>query len=491
VRERAVEKLTTDSAYYGISNVAGRFITFLLMPFYTHTLPQAEYGIVVVVYSYIAFLNAVFTFGLEPAYMRHVAGTQADERNRAFTASILFIGAGSLVLIASISLFDAPVAQMLELENGYRSIIPLALAMVALDAINIIPFAALRMEGRARYFAGVKLVSIVLTVIFNVLFIGILRWPVTAVFISGVLASLVSTFLLLPTIRSHLARRIDSRLLRNLLTYGLPTMPGAISIMMIEIIDKPIMQKLTDLETVGLYAANYKLGIFMMLVVTMFRYAWQPFYLQLSAEGSSKTLFARVLTYFVLVGSLIVLTLTLFIGDIVRLPLPGDRNLLPPEYWQGIDIVPIILFGYLWAGIAQILNAGIYIQKKTMLILYATLAGAVVNIVCNFVFIPVWGIHGAAFATFAAYFTIAAFYAVAVRRIFPVHYEYGRLLRIAIAFTATMLAWYLVPAPDFLPRFAWQCIILLFVPAILGLSGFLLPGEKQELSVLARKFTRR
>lgn len=486
-----LKRLTTDSAFYGISNVVGRFVTFLLMPFYTHTLPQAEYGIVLVVYSYVAFLNAVFTFGLEPAYMRHVAGKDIEQRNRAFTASLLFIGGAALVLTALILWLREPAGRFMELGEGLEAVIPLAAAMVALDALNAIPFAALRMEGRARFFAGVKLVSIVLNVGLNVLFIGILHWPVTAVFLSGVIASLASTLLLLPTIRSHIQRSIDGTLLRNLLTYGLPTMPGAISIMMIEIIDKPIMQKLTDLETVGLYGANYKLGIFMMLVVSMFRYAWQPFYLQLAANDDSKKIMARVLTYVVLIGTIIVLTLSLFIADLVRIPLPNERTLLPPEYWEGISIVPIILFSYLWAGIAQILNAGIYIQKKTMFILYATLTGAVVNIVFNFLFIPLWGIHGGAFATFAAYFTIAVFYAVAVRRIFPVHYEYGRLLRIATALTAAALIWYLAPVPDFLPRFAWQCFILLLFSSILGLSGFFLPGEKKEISSLFRRLTRR
>ncbi|MFA6234357.1 MAG: polysaccharide biosynthesis C-terminal domain-containing protein [Bacteroidota bacterium] len=486
-----LKRLTSDSAFYGISNVVGRFITFLLVPFYTHTLPTAEYGVVIVVYSYVAFLNAVFTFGLEPAYMRFVADSDTQKRDAIFSASHWFIAIVSAIFAVGIIGLRGQVQGILAFHDALGAVVPLAVAMVALDAFNVIPFAALRMERRPRFFASIKLVSIIINVGLNVLFIGILRWPVATVFLSGVIASLSSTLLLVPTILSHGRNGIERPLLREMLAYGLPTLPGAISIMLIEIIDKPIMQRLTNLETVGIYGANYKLGIFMMLVVTMFRYAWQPFYLQLASNDEAKRLFARVLTYFVLVGAAIVLTLSLFIGDIVRIPLPGGRTLIPSQYWSGLGIVPIILFSYLWAGIGQILNAGIYIQRRTMHVLYATVFGAAVNIACNFLLIPIWGLYGGAFATFAAYFCIAVFYAVAGSRIYPIRYETGRLLRITLAFTASVLIWYFVPVPAALPGIVWQLLLLLLFSLSLWFSGFFLPQETAEIRLLLKRVTRR
>lgn len=486
-----LKRLTTDSAFYGISNVLGRFITFLLMPFYTHLLPKADYGIVLVVYSFVAFLNAAFTFGLEPAYMRFVTDGDTQRRNRIFSSAIWFITAVSLVLGGLLLALRPQILSLLEIGDAAAAIVPLALAMVALDAFNVIPFAALRMEQRPRAFAAIRLASIVINVGLNVLFIYVLRWPVTAVFLAGVLSSLSSTLFLMPTILSHGRSGVDRGLLRELLAYGLPTLPGAVSIMMVEIIDKPIMLKLTDAETVAEYGANYKLGIFMMLVVTMFRYAWQPFYLQLASSEEAKRLFARVLTYLVLAGVFIVLTLSLFIDNIVAIPLRGGRSLIPPEYWSGLGIVPIILFSYLWAGIAQVLNAGIYIEKKTTHILYGTALGAVLNIVLNFLLIPIWGMYGAAFATFAAYFSIAGYYGIAGRRIYPIRFETGRLLRLALAFATCALIWYLVPPPAFLAAAVWKLLLITLFCAQLWLSGFFLPGEVIEIKALARRVTRR
>ncbi len=485
-----LRKLTTDSAVYGVSNILGRFITFLLVPFYTQFLPQGEYGIVIVVYSFIAFLNGVFTFGLEPAYMRFVAGKNAQERDRVFASSLLFIAAASVILVAVVLLFRSPVQGLLELRPEWNAILPLSLGMIALDAVNVIPFAALRMENRARWFATVKLTSIIINVALNVLFIAVLRESIVFIFISGVIASASSTLLLLPVITSRLRAGADRMLLRRLLAYGLPTMPGAVAIMLVEIIDKPIMLKLTDAATAGVYGTNYKLGIFMMLVVTVFRYAWQPFYLQLSADDEhaeeTKALFARVLTYFVLLGAVVVLALSLFIDDLVRIPIPftDGRRLIHPAYWGGLGIVPVILFSYLWAGIAQVLNAGLYIQKRTTYILYATAAGAAVNILTNILLIPVWGMYGGAAATFSAYFVIALIYAVASSRIYPIAWEYGRLARIGIALAAAALCWYLVPAPDLLGSIAWEICILIGFGVILAISGFFQPSEIRELRAL-------
>ncbi|HOJ05027.1 MAG TPA: polysaccharide biosynthesis C-terminal domain-containing protein [Bacteroidota bacterium] len=491
-----LKQLTTDSAVYGVSSILGRFITFLLVPFYSHTLPKAEYGVVIVVYAYIAFLNGVFTFGLEPAYMRFVAGddgpARPDRRNRVFTSSTVFILAAGLALSAVVMLLRDDALSFMGVASQWSAILPLALGLVVVDAVNSIPFAALRMERRARMFASIKLVSIVLNVGLNVLFIAVLGWSIVSIFLSGLLASLSSTLLLLPQFLTHLGGGRERGLLKELLRYGFPTMPGAIAIMLIEIIDKPIMQLLTDAATVGLYGVNYKLGIFMMLVVTMFRYAWQPFYLQLGESDEARRLFARVLTYFSLLAALTVLLLSFTIDEIVRIPLPlrGGRTLIAQEYWSGVVIVPVVLLGYLFAGTAQILNAGLYLRKRTMIVLYATVAAAALNVIACFTLIPRIGMLGGAFATLASYVLMSIVYWAAGRRILPIDWEYARLLRIAVAMTLPAVLWYLVPSPSFPMELLWEAGLLALFLALLAVTGFFTARERDELRGLLRRVSR-
>jgi O-antigen/teichoic acid export membrane protein len=480
VMRALLKKLTADSAVYGVSNILGRFITFLLVPLYTNMLPREEYGIVIVVYAYIAFLNSVFTFGLEPAYMRHVAGAGERDRLRVFSTAIGFIVLAGLALAGLMLLFAPAMHEMLSIRPDWSLIIPLALGMVLLDATNAIPFAALRMENRARMFAGIKLASIFVNVLLNVLFVAVLQWSIVWIFVSGVIASGVSTLLLLPIIVRRFRPFMDTALLKALLVYGLPTMPGAIAIMLIEIIDKPIMLLLTDAATVGVYGTNYKLGIFMMLVVGMFRYAWQPLYLQLAEDETAKPVFARVLTYFTLLASIIVLLLSLSMDFIVALPLTAGRTLIAPEYWSGSGIVPIILFSYLFAGMDQVLGAGLYIRKRTMIVLYTTLTAAAVNILANLILIPLIGIYGGAFATLLAYATIAGVYWYAGKRIYPIAWESGRLLKIFLSLAASALLWYVVPGGQILTDIGWRIFIAVTFFVSLAGSGFFMRSEIEE-----------
>ena len=138
-------------------------------------------------------------------------------------------------------------------------------------------------------------------------------------FVSNLAASLVSLVLTFPMVLKNIRLKINFVLLKRLLKFGIPYLPAALASMLVQGIDKPILSHLTDFSTAGIYGANYKLGIFMMLFVSMFQYAWQPFFLQNAEEKNAKELFSKVLTYFTITASLILVIVSLFISDIVKI----------------------------------------------------------------------------------------------------------------------------------------------------------------------------
>jgi O-antigen/teichoic acid export membrane protein len=135
---------------------------------------------------------------------------------------------------------------------------------------------------------------------------------IEAIFISNLIASALTLVLLLPTIAKSFRPKFHSVLYKRLLKFGLPYLPAGLAVMLVQVIDVPILGYLTDVDTVGIYKANYKLGIFMMLFVSMFQYAWQPFFLNNAKEENAKEIFSKVLTYFTVIGSLLVIFLSLF-----------------------------------------------------------------------------------------------------------------------------------------------------------------------------------
>lgn len=483
-----IRRLTSDSAVYGISTIIGRFLNFLLVPFYTNVFAAGDYGIVTVVYSFMAFFTIAYAFGLEAAYMRFVADAPEGGKRDVFTAPFLFLCFVSVFFTAAIVLAREPLAAALLIRPEWGAIVPLAAATLAADAINVIPFAALRMEGNARRFALIRLAGIVVNIALNLYFVLGLRMSIVSVFSAGLIASCATTVLLAPTIARRI--RIPARLavLRPMLVFGLPTIPAGLAAMIVQVIDRPLMQRLTDEATVGIYGANYRLGIFMMLVVTMFQYAWQPFSLQNASQPNAERMFARVLTYFSLFACALGLVLSFYIDDAATIPILRGKTLLGRGYWTGLGIVPIVLFGYVWTGVSVILNAGLLIRKKTSSLALITGAGAIVNIAVNLLLIPPLGMYGAAIATFAAYAFMAGLSWAATRTVYPVPYEYARLLKIAAATAAVLGIWYSGIRPGFIGQPLWEAVLLLAFGAALVALRFFLPSEWKEMGALLRRF---
>jgi O-antigen/teichoic acid export membrane protein len=309
---------------------------------------------------------------------------------------------------------------------------------------------------------------------------------VEGIFVSGLVSSALTLLLLAPLIAGELRPVFDGALFRRMLSFSLPTVPAGLALMALQVIDRPILKALTDDATVGIYQANYRLGIFMMIAVSIYDYAWRPFFFSHASDPDAKRLFARVMTYLVLALSALFLAFVLFIPDIARFEFAG-HHVIHPRYWGGLGIVPVVMLGYLFLGISTNLSAGIYIERRTKYLPAVNIAGALVNILLNYLMIPRFGIAGAAWATFLAYFAMAGMLYLATRRIYPFGYEWGRLWKIAAVTAGFLLLSLFLPGSPPALRFVMQCLLLAAYPAALYFAGVF---HREELAALGRLFKR-
>jgi O-antigen/teichoic acid export membrane protein len=478
-----IKRLGTETAVYGISTILGRFLTFILTPLYTHALPAEDLGVVAYVYAYIAFLNVVYGYGMEGAFMKYVSTLEIGNRKQVFSVPFLSVLGTSALFTGLILACKAPLAQMIDVPAAYGHVIPYAGAILFCDAVTVIPFAALRMESKARFFATVKTAGIVLNVVLNVLSLFVFNLGIEGIFLSGVLSSAASVLMLMPVIVKRLTWSLPRPLLPALLRFGLPSVPSGIAGMMIQVINRPIMKAISGAAAVGVFQANYRLGIFMMLLVSMFDFAWRPFFLTHAKDPEARTLFARIMTYVVLLMTTVLIVLTLFLGDAVKWHIFFGKSLIAPKYWVGLEIVPVILLAYLFLGIYNNLIAGIYIEKRTALLPIVTFAAAAVNVVANYLMIPPWGVMGAALATLVSYVTMAVMLYVMVHRIYPVHYEWARLGKIGLASIVVVAAGLFVQHTSL--ALAWKALALTMFPVLLYGMKFFVPGELKFLRQVA------
>lgn len=473
-----LKSLASDSAIYGSFQIVGRFLTFMLTPLYTNYLVQGEVGDISYIYGLIAIVNIMYSLGLESSFFRFYDVEDKEKGKTVFTHAFFLI-----LLISGLSsglmiLFANQIQVLLDLK-GSPSLIRMAAAIPFFDALLLIPYAYLRMNRKAKRFASTRFILIVFAVLNNFIFVVFIRFGAHGVMLAQLIASLGGFFLLLPELKRNIVLKFDKKMFVEMIKFGLPTLPANLSAIMMQVADRPMLKAMAGSDQIAMYQVNYRLGIPMLLVITIFDYAWKPFYMKNYDDPDAKKLFARVLTYFSMVCMAVFLITSLFIEYIVKVPFIGGR-FINPIYWAGLGIIPVVLGGLYINGLFSNFTAGFLITKKTKYIPIGIGSAALISITMNFILIPIYKYKAPAISLFVGYFVGAIILYLMQRKIYPTPYEWRRVftligLTIATFFGAKYTTSEMTMLASFFTKIGFLC---LFVVALWALKFF----TKNELA---------
>ncbi|MBS1493845.1 MAG: oligosaccharide flippase family protein [Bacteroidetes bacterium] len=460
-----IKSLSKDTLIYGTSTVIQRFLAFILVPLYTNIFSPSEFGIQANLFAYIAILNVFFSIGFESGYFKFASTLEIGDKKDNFSLPYFSIFINSFILSAVLFIFPVNLAPLFQLAPERAPILLRYSALILFfDAAVLIPFAYLRLRRRAKVFGTLKVLSITINVSLNILFLLVFRWGIEAIFLANAIASGVTFIIFLPLIFKNLTFRFNKQLYKEILKFSIPLIPAGIGANLVQVIDRPILRYLTNEQTVGIYQANYRMGILMMLFCSIYEFAWRPFFLQTAKEPNAKQIFSKIMTLFIFAACVLFLFFSFYIENIVKIPLPFKGYLLGKAYWSGLYIVPIVLAGYLFYGIYINLMAGIYIEKKTKYLPLITGIGAAMNIIVNFALIPKFGITGAAYATLFSYLAMMIGIYMITKKFYKVDYEFSKIYLIFFSTIATFII-YSFTAGTFLHEWYFKIlyIVLFFV----------------------------
>lgn len=417
-----------------MSSIIGRFLNWWLVPYYSRLFLPETYGIVTNLYSYVAFLLVLLTYGMETGFFRFAS--RSEDPKKVYSTSMFSLFFTTLVFILVIVFFKDWIAEKINYAGHSRYILWLSL-VVAIDAFTAIPFAKLRIENRPMRFASIKLANIGFNIGFNLFFLTLCpyllkqnpdsfisviyspRIGVGYVFISNLLASGATFILLLPELLKF-SFVFDAKLLLKLLNYSFPILIVGLAGMINQNIDKILLPFLTPeakdpMYQVGIYGANYKLAVLMNMFIQAFRYAFEPFFFSRGTAKDDKEVHAVIMNYFIIFGLIIFLGIMLYI-DIVK-------HVIDARYYEGLKVVPIVLFANLFLGIYFALSLWYKLVDKTRFGAYIAMVGAVITIVLNVVLIPVIGYMGSAIAVFVCFFVMVVISYFLGQKYYPIPYD--------------------------------------------------------------------
>ncbi|MFP4528642.1 MAG: polysaccharide biosynthesis C-terminal domain-containing protein [Candidatus Kapaibacterium sp.] len=482
-----LKSLLSDTMIYGLFNIVGRFLAFLIYPFYSNYLAQGVIGDISNIFAIIAFLNIIYSFGLESAFFRFYKNDDPEYSKVVFTQCLGGILIVSGLASLAIYLSAERIAPAMTSFGDPVAVVRMAAFIPFFDAMILVPYALLRMTRQAMKFALTRFLLIVIYVVMNLWLVIAMRMGIEGVFLANLISSVSGAVIFAGLIIKHLKFRLDKDLLKKLLRFGIPTIPASLAAIILQVADKPILKSLAGSAELGIYSINYKLGIPMMMMVTIFEYAWKPFYLNYYKEEGSGGMFARVLTYFTMACAGLFLAVSLFIDYIVRIPSLGGP-FINPKFWEGLGIVPIILAGYYFNGMFNNFAAGIQISKRTEFFPIAVGAAAAVNIGMNFALIPVFGYVAAAWATLVAYLVSAGVLYIFSRKLYEIKYEWKR---IGIIIAATMLVYFgsqiVTSGMTLWPAFFVKIAFLIVFFILLKIMKFFTAGEIARIKKIFRR----
>ena len=278
-----------QTVYYGLSSVIARVLNFLLVPLYTYIFIPEQYGIISEMYAYAVFIMILSTLSIETAFFKF-SNKPTIKDNVASNSSFLLLVSSTILILLAIFFVD-PISKIIggTQFTDYRNYIFYFLIILSVDTLCVIPFAQLRLKERARRFATVKVINILVNILFNLYFYLYLGYTkIDYVFISNLLSSIVTFLILAPSINNF---SFDLQLSKKMMKYSFPLIIAGFAYAVNETADKILIKNLTNqnpLEQLGIYSACYKLSIFMILFIQAFRLAAEPLFFNYQKKTNSK-----------------------------------------------------------------------------------------------------------------------------------------------------------------------------------------------------------
>ena len=466
----SIKNLGKESLIYGTGHVIARLVTFFLLPIYTHVFSPEEYGIISLAYAFMGFSLMFYRYGMDTALMKYSVQLSGEDRT-SYISSIYILQLISAICFSTILFFTKGYISepILGVEKpGWIIIIS---GILVLDNLWNHHVLLLRAENKAIPFILFNLGNVILTMVFNIIFITKWNLGIEGVLLANLSASIIIFILSLPVMIKRISLlQLQSKIIKNIIKFGLPFLPAGIFTMIMELSNRYILDWLEGTYAVGLFSAGYKLGIFGLIVVMGFNMGWTPYFLKRINSENAKIEFSYVASLFIGFLGFVVLVISIWIPEIIRFNL-NSSYLIGEKFWEAEDIVSIVLIGYFFFGFYVIQLPGIYAKEKTKWIPIFRAIGAMTNIALNIFLIPKYGVLGSAWATAVAFFIMSLSVFIKLFNIYYVKYNW-----LALCYPVFFMSVIFSPIESLFSRFL---IVILY-----GFGWYFLAINKNERKVV-------
>jgi O-antigen/teichoic acid export membrane protein len=440
----SLKKLAGQTAWYGVSNIAARLLTFLLTPYLTNMLTgdrgHIVYGQYGYIYSIFPIMNVLYTYGMETSFFRF---SMTEDKQRLYRTQITAMLLSTFFFTLLLYLFRYPVAIFAEIKDHVEYVSWCAL-IIGLDALSALPYARLRKENRPRKYAVTKVIGIVVFVVTIVFLFSFgsgvaagnpdgafarwykYNWGLGFILFANILQSAVTLLLLFKELIDY-RPAFDGVIFKKVFVYGYPILIAGFAGQINDSLNRVMFLKLypaSDKESLSLlafYTAALRLAILINLVIQAFRLAAEPFFFSIAGEKNARQTYARVMKWFVILLAAMFLNVMLYL-DIWK-------HFVNREYWRALGVVPVLLLSYIFLGVYYNLTVWYKLTDKTHFGTYIMICGSLVTVIFNWLLIPTWGYYACAWGTLLCYGVMMFLSYFWGQKYYPIPYDLPRMMK--------------------------------------------------------------
>jgi O-antigen/teichoic acid export membrane protein len=478
-----VRRVSRQLFAYGTADVMVLAVNFLLLPLYTRVLSPHEYGGVALLLLCEAFLKVVNRWGLDASYLRLCYDYPNDEDRKTLAGTVAgFLAAADGVIAVALVAAAAPINRALfgslEFMTAYRLLVLNNFA----GGFLFIPLTVLRIQERSRVFATVTFLRAFGTVLLRVILVLGLRYGVVGLVLADVIVTAATLIGLASTARAVVAWRFSSKMLRDLLAYGLPHVPHGLLSQVMTMADRVVLGFYLPLSDVGIYLIGATVASVIKFYPVAFEAAWMPFAFDSRGRRDAPKLFARMGTYAFAVLAFLVVALVGLAPPIIELMLPGD-------YRAAMPLIPLLTVGMAVQSLSWFPMTSVNIAKRTGIFPIVTAIGAAASLIANLQLIPRFGLRGAGIALVASQLVTTATTVYFAQHAYRIPYEVGRLSKVLVASALTVVAMTMSTAASAWSTVGLRAALVLLFPLGLLVLRFFEPHEWADLRKIVSTYT--
>lgn len=477
-----------NSAIYMVGRFLSQGVGFIMIPVYTKFISPTNYGVMEMIGILITMVTLILSIGVSEGMARfYFAEKERLDRQKVVSTIVIGFGAIGIPVLALFILASKPLTILFLDDAAFEIHLIIALISVWFGMLCEVGFTYLRITYRAKLFIVVTTVQLVVALSLNIWFIVYLKYDILGIFYSTLISFGLIGSLLAITILKENGLKLSFPLLKKILGFGLPIVPSKIGLFLGFVSNRFFLRwmgspdPIVALSQIGIYTLGHKFGVIVNRFFNApFNSFWAPrrIELLLNEDRDDKKIVARICTYSTLCSCLIGLVLSAGIKSVIEI-------MADPKYIDAYKVVPFVTLAYVALGLEAHFMTGIVISKKTLWSSYITVCSLIIIIAWNYVFVPRYGIIGAATSNLAGFLIRVLLIYYISQRLYYIPFEKGKILMLflvaALMFICSQFIIFQSPIQTFIIRTSFVASY----PLILLLIGFF---NKEEVRIAIQSF---